>query len=280
VLLSADEFPSSPFAVVRAADSLGAVTPRWLETDYGRVTPGTIKRQLAADDVAVAVSLVDYRTGYLADLEGIRQVIGDRLLVVDAIQGFTVADVDYRLADVVASGGQKWARAGWSTGFLALSDRAVERITPVLSGFNGTDDGPMPVGSVPHPSRSARAFQVSNPSPIAQARLSAALEQLAEVGIPAVAARVAENAARVIELADEFGIPVASPRDARERAGIVVLEPAADQLTVLVASLHNHGVTVTSRAGTIRVSVHVTTTEETFAMLRASFQSFASATTL
>ena len=131
-----------------------------------------------------------------------------------------------------------------------------------------------------NPSSGAKAFQVSNPSPIAQARLSAALEQLAEVGIPAVAARVAEKAAQVIELADEFGIPVTSPRDERERAGIVVLEPAIDQLTALVASLHNHGVTVTARDTSVRVSVHTTTTEESFAMLRAGFQSFASATTL
>lgn len=280
VLVSAEEFPSAPFAAVRASDSLGRLEPLWLETDYGRVTPGTIKQQLTKDVAAVAVSLVDFRTGYLADLEGIRQVIGDRLLIVDAIQGFTVADVDYTLADVVVSGGQKWARAGWSTGFLAMSDRALDRVSPVLSGFNGTDEGPMPTGSVPPPTRGVRAFQVSNPSPIAESRLAAALEQLADVGIPVVAQRVADNASRVIDLADEFGIPVSSPRDARERAGIVVLEPAADQLTALVASLHNHALTVTVRATNVRVSVHVTTTQETLDMVRASFQSFASATTV
>lgn len=280
VLLSPDEFPSSPFAAVRSSDALGRLEPRWLETDYGRVTPGIVKGHLTKDIVAVAVSLVDYRTGYLADLEGIRQVIGDRLLIVDAIQGFTVADVDYTLADVVVSGGQKWARAGWSTGFLAMSDRAVDRVSPVLSGFNATDDGPMPTGSVPGPARGARAFQVSNPSPIAQARLSASLEQLAEVGTEAVAARVIRNSAMVIELADEFGIPVTSPRDDRERAGIVVIEPAPDQLTILIASLHNHGVTVTARETNIRISVHASTTEQTVSMLRSSFQDFASATTI
>ncbi|MEO6942232.1 MAG: aminotransferase class V-fold PLP-dependent enzyme [Terrimesophilobacter sp.] len=280
VLMSPEEFPSAPFAAVRSSDSLGRLVPHWLQTDYGRVTPGTIKEQLSPDITAVAVSLVDYRTGYLADLEGIRQVIGDRLLIVDAIQGFTVTDVDYTLADVVVSGGQKWARAGWSTGFLAMSDRGVDRVTPVLSGFNATDEGPMPTGSVPAPARGARAFQVSNPSPIAQARLAAALEQLAEVGTAAVAARVIQNSARIIELADEFGIPVTSPRDDRERAGIVVLAPAPDQLTVLIASLHNHGVTVTARQDSIRISAHVSTTEETLSMLRTSFQSFTSATTI
>jgi len=49
------------------------------------VTPGNIRDQLTASVEAVAVSLVDFRTGYLVDLEGIRQVIGDRLLIVDAI---------------------------------------------------------------------------------------------------------------------------------------------------------------------------------------------------
>ena len=280
VLVSPDEFPSAPFAAVRSSDSLGRLEPHWLDTDYGRVTPGTIKEQLSQDITAVAVSLVDFRTGYLADLEGIRQVIGDRILIVDAIQGFTVTDVDYTLADIVVSGGQKWARAGWSTGFLAMSDRAVDRVTPVLSGFNATDEGPMPTGYVPSPARGARAFQVSNPSPIAQARLAAALEQLAEVGREAVTERIIQITARIIELADEFGIPVTSPRDDRERAGIVVLAPAPDQLTVLIASLHNHGVTVTARQDSIRISAHVSTTEETLSMLRASFQSFTSTTTV
>ena len=279
LLLSASEFPSAAFAAVRASDALGAVQPRWLETDYGRVTAGTIKQQLYDDATAVAVSLVDFRTGYLTDLEGIRQVIGERLLIVDAVQGFSVADVDYTKADVVVSGGQKWARAGWGTGFLAMSERAVDRISPVLSGFNATDEGNVPVGSVPPPSRGARAFQVTNPSPIAQARLSAALEQISEVGVAAVSARVRQNASHIIALADEFGVPVSSPRDDRERAGIVVLEPERDHLTALTAALHNQGITVTVRDSNVRVSAHVSTTDESISMLRAALQAFATTTT-
>ena len=280
VLVSRTDFPSAPFAAVRSADALGRLNPVWLETDYGRVTPGNIREHLTKDIKAVSISLVDFRTGYLADLEGIRQVVGDRLLIVDAIQGFTVTDVAYELADVVVSGGQKWVRAGWGTGFMALSDRAADRLEPVLSGFNATDEGPMPLDSVPPPARGASAFQVSNPSPTAQGRFAAALEQISQVGVAAVAARVAEQAARVIELADQFAIPVVSPRDERERAGIVVLGPPHDQLTILAASLHNQGLTVTVRQDTVRLSAHVSTSEETFSMLRAGFQSFASATTV
>ena len=280
VALSPVEFPAVTVAAVRSSEALRALTPQWLDTDDGRVTPGNIKRQLTKKTTAVAVSLVDFRTGYLLDLEGIRQVIGDRLLIVDAIQGFGAVDAPLAVADVVTAGGQKWIRSGWGTGFLALSDRAVERLTPVISGFSATEVEGMPLDEVPPPARGARAFAVSNPDPIAQARFAAALEQIAEVGVPAIRERIMERTERIIDLADEFGIPVVSSRQHNERSGIVVVQPDADQLTVLAASLHNHGVTATRRGGTVRLSAHVSTDEETFDMLRASFLGFASAITV
>ena len=275
VLLSLAEFPSMTFAADRAASSLGVLKPVWLETDYGRVTPAVVKEQLSPGIAAVAVSLVDFRTGYLADIDGIRQVIGDRLLIVDAIQGFGVVDAPYQVADVVVSGGQKWARAGWGTGFLALSDRAADALTPVMTGWMADDD--LPLDTVVPVGRGAAAFRVSNPSPIAQARFSAALEDIASVGVAEINRVVSDKVSRMIDLADEFGVPVTSSRAQNERAGIVVLQPPADQLTVLTASLHNHGVTVTTRQGCVRLSAHVTTSEETFEMLRSSFMSYASA---
>ncbi|WP_344370122.1 aminotransferase class V-fold PLP-dependent enzyme [Agromyces tropicus] len=278
VLLSPREFPSVPIAAVRANEALHSVQPAWLETDYGKVTPGSIREQLESNVAAVAVSLVDSRTGYLCDLEGIRHVIGDRLLIVDAIQGFGVVDAPWELADVIVTGGQKWCRAGWGTGLMALSERGAERLTPVFSGYTGTD-GDEVWDEVPRPASGARAFRVSNPDPIAQARFAAALEELAGVGVPAVNARVAENVSRVIELADEFAMPVASSRDERERAGIVVLEPEPEHATVLTASLHNHGVTATTRLGTVRLAVHAHLDEETVEMLRGAFVSFSTAVT-
>ncbi|TFD18226.1 aminotransferase class V-fold PLP-dependent enzyme [Cryobacterium sp. TMT2-23] len=278
VLLSPGDFPTVPFAAARAAEALRVVTPLWLETEHGRVTPGEIREQLTPATAAVAVCLVDSRTGYRVDLDGIRQVIGDRLLIVDAIQGFGITDVPYEVADVVASGGQKWARAGWGTGFLALSDRAIERLIPVFSGFAGTDTAE-PWDEILPPSRGANAFRVSNPDPIAQARFATALEEVAEVGIRSIEAAVAVNVSTLIDLADEFDVPVASSRDERERAGIVVLEPPASQFTLLSAALHNHGVTATARQGTVRLSVHAALSVDTVDMLRGALTSYATAVT-
>ena len=280
VLLSAAESPELPFAAVRAADSLSVLAPHWLDTAGGPVTPGVIRDRLTPSIVAVAVSLVDYRTGYLSDIEGIRQVIGDRLLIVDAMQGFGVVDAPFELADVIASGGQTWVRAGWGTGFLALSDRALERLTPVFSGFTLTDVKDLSLDGVPPPARGAAAYSISHPSPIDQARFAAALEEIDAVGVPAISARLAEKVSRVIDLADEYALPVTSSRAENERAGIIVLEPPADQLTVLTVSLFNHGVTVTVNGGTVRLSPHVSTSEESFDALRAAFMNYASAITV
>lgn len=277
VALSPAEYPSMLFAVGRAGSALGRLQPHWLEAEYGRVMPGTL-RDLPPEVTAVAVSLVDFRTGYRTDLEGIRQVIGDRLLIVDAVQGFGAVDAPWELADVIACGGQKWLRAGRGTGFLALSDRAVESLEPVLSGWLDVPADfadTVGTGEIPEAPREAASFTITLPRPTAQARLTTALSQVAAVGIDAIEHALSERVDQVLSIVDEFGLPVISPRSADERAGIVVIEPAGDQFTRLVAALHNHGVSATSRGGTIRFSPHVTTSDATLSLLRMSLAEFA-----
>jgi selenocysteine lyase/cysteine desulfurase len=277
ILISQAEYPSLPAAAVRASEALQATAPIWLETDQGRVTPGLIRDQLTSTTTAVGVSAIDARTGYLVDIEGVRQVIGDRLLIVDGVQAVGVVDAPWQAADVLACGGQKWLRAGFGTGFIAVSDRAANRLSAVLSGVGGFPGGEPVWDEVPGPAEGAAGLQIGSPDWTAAARLAASLEEVADVGIRPIAERVAANAARVIELADEVAVPIASPRTEAERGGIVVFDPRPDQLTALTAALFNHGVSVTIRQGRIRVSPHAGTTEETFGMLRAALLAFATA---
>lgn len=66
----------------------------------------------------------------------------------------------------------------------------------------------------------AASFGVTQPDHAAEARLAAALEEAAAVGVGGIHAAVAERAAQVIDLADEFAVPVVSSRDETERAGV------------------------------------------------------------
>lgn len=273
VAASSGEFPSVGYAMARAAESLGVLVPHTITPEHERVTPGVVRDQLASSVVAVVVSLVDYRTGHLVDLEGIRQVIGDRLLIVDAIQGTGIVDAPWEVADVIASGGQKWLRAGQGTGFLALSDRAREQLTPVWSGWLAHSTGEL-LHEVVEPAADSSAFRVGYADTFAQARLAGAVDAVLAAGVPSIRSVIIERTARLIEIADEAGVEVSSPREDAERAGIVVLEPHPEFVSALAAALHNHGVTATVRAGRVRLGAHVSTGDDTFEQFSAALAEF------
>lgn len=274
LMLGRGEFPSITVSATRASNALGSIDLQWLEPENGFITPDVVAAALTDDTRALAVSLVDFRTGYRADLGALRDVLGDRLLIVDAVQGFGVVDADYAAADVVCVNGYKWLRAGRGTGFASFSERALERIAPVLSGFAGMD-GELAVDVVPDPSTSAQAFGVSHPDALAAARLATALREVRDVGVDVIEAALSERTADVIFLAERYDVPVITPGEAERRAGIVSLAPAAPDVAPLAASLANHGLTVTVRSGIVRIAPHVGTGADTLRLLGDALAAFA-----
>lgn len=276
LMVSRGEFPSLTVAASRAADALGSVDVQWIEPEGGFVTPDAVRDALTDDTRALAVSLVDFRTGYRADLSALRDVIGDRLLIVDAIQGFGVIDADWAAADVVCGNGYKWLRAGRGTGFAWFGERAVERIAPVLSGFAGVE-GDLPLDAVPPPAPSAQAFRVAGEDALAFARLATSLRDILAVGVPMIESELVARSGDVMFFADRYDIPVVTPREAERRAGIVALAPAPQDAAPLAASLANHGITVTVRSGLLRVAPHVGTGADTLRLFGDALAAFSSA---
>ena len=262
VLLSADEFPANVYPWLRARD-VGLLGVRMLPRADAPllVTPELVDASLTDDVVAVSVSAVDFRTGYVADLAGIRAVIGDRLLVVDGIQGFGVADLDWTLADALVVGGQKWLRAGWGAGFVSLSERGLDRIRPVLGSWTGVEGPTRYDGEEHDPLPDAGRHSITNLSPFATGSLATALELVEGVGVARIAERVSDTAAVLITALDAAGVPVLSPREPGLRAGIVVAGVADSAAPQAHARLAAAGVTSTLH-GTdrIRFSVHASTT--------------------
>lgn len=266
VIASTAEFPSATMTLERAAQmSAGALIPRWITPDDGFVTTDAVAEALDADVTALVVSHVDFRTGYRADLAGLRDVLGpDRLLIVDAVQSFGVVDDDYAAADVVVGHGYKWLRAARGTGFASFSAQARERIAPVLSGLAGVDGG-LPLDERPAPAASARAFIVNGPDQLAVARLAIGLRDVRDAGVAAIEDRIAERVDAVFEIVDRHGIPVVTPRERERRAGIVTLAPELP--AAVSAALTNAGVVATTRGSTVRLAPHAGTCDETLRLL-------------
>lgn len=274
VVASTAEFPSVSLTLERAAAaSQHAVTPRWITPDDGRVTPDAVAAVLDDDVVALAVSHVDFRTGYRANLAALRDVLGpDRLLIVDAVQSVGVVDADYSVADVVVGHGYKWLRAGRGTGFAWFSPYARERIAPVLSGITGTAASGLVVDELPAPAPDARAYTISMPDTLAAGRLAIGARDVRDAGVAAIEERVAAHVDAVIATADHHGIAVVSPRERTERAGIVALAP--EEPARLAAALANAGLVVTARGGSIRIAPHAGTDAETLGLLDEAFGAF------
>jgi selenocysteine lyase/cysteine desulfurase len=264
VLVSSAEFPSNLYAWWRAQDA-GLTTVRTLQAVPGNelapVTPERVAASLTPDTVAVAVSAVDFRTGVLADLAGIRSAIGDRLLVVDGIQGFGVVNADWTLADALVVGGQKWLRAGWGTGFVALSPRGLAHLRPILGGWTGVERASHYDG-VPHePLPGAQRFSMTNGSPFASGALATALAQLESVGVATVQRRIEDTVTAFIDRLLAAGMPVLSPVSPHERAGLVVVGIPHGDAPAVHERLDAAGVTATVHGDDrIRFSVHATTT--------------------
>ncbi|MDF2554191.1 MAG: class aminotransferase [Microbacterium sp.] len=261
VLVSRGEFPANLYPWWRA-EELGILRVRDLagEDLTSPVTPDRIARVLAPGTTAVAVSAVDFRTGWRADLAAIRAVIGDRLLIVDAIQAAGAVDLPWAHADVVIAGGQKWLRAGWGTGFVAVSPRALAAMAPMLSGWTGVERAAGHDG-VRHPVLSgAKHLGLTNGSPASARMLASALELIDTVGVAAIEARVSKRADALITALDASGADVVSPRSPSRRGGIVVTRWADGSAAGRRERLAAHGVAVTVH-GTdrLRFSVHATT---------------------
>lgn len=260
VLVSAGEFPANVYPWLRA-EQAGVGHVSFMGAARAHVTPELVAAALTDDVTAVAVSAVDFQTGYRADLAAIREVMGaDRLLLVDGIQGFGAVDIDWSPADAVVAGSQKWVRGGWGAGAMAFSDAGLARIRPVLGGWTGVQN-PTTYDGMAHESREdALKFNVSNLSPFAIGSFATALELIEEAGIGVLSAGIAATTEVLAGKLEEAGVDVLSPRDAAERAGIVVAGFPDGNAAEAHAALAMAGISATLHGDhRIRLSAHATT---------------------
>jgi len=275
VLVSAGEFPANVYPWMRAQQA-GVGEVAFMGGPRELVTPDLVAAALTPAITAVAVSAVDFQTGYRADLAGIRDVVGpERLLLVDGIQGFGAVDQEWGMADAVAVGSQKWVRGGWGAGAMAFSDAGLERIRPALGGWTGVENPTTYDGTVHPPRRDALKFNVSNLSPFATGSFATALELIEEAGTSAIAAGIRSTTEVLIEKLHGAGVDILSPLAAGQRAGIVVAGfphgNAAEAHTALALA----GISATLHGPQrIRLSPHATTDHETLshtALILAGF---------
>lgn len=132
------EFPANfyPWRMVR--DRFGVELRLCPERD-GRIDLEELIAMIDGRTRAVALSAVQYGSGFKADLERVGSAArkADALFAVDIIQGFGAFgfDLPAQYIDIASGASHKWLCAPEGCGILYISDRARERVEPTFVGW-------------------------------------------------------------------------------------------------------------------------------------------------
>ncbi len=198
----------------------------------------------------VAVSAVQSADGRVADLDALVRACADTgtRILLDTTQAAGWLPIDASRFTYTTGSGYKWLLAPRGTAFFTVSPEHVEDLVPVAAGWYAGDDRWSSIyGSPLRLASDARRFDVS-PAWHPWAGQAASLSLLLEVGAPALHAHA-------VGLSDRFLDAMSLPRHG---SAIVAFE-ADEQVPEL---LSRAGIAASNRAGRLRLSFHLSTTED------------------
>jgi selenocysteine lyase/cysteine desulfurase len=266
VLVSDKEFPANVYPWMRLADR-GATMELVPTTPEGWPDEARLLERLRDPRVRVlAVSLVQFSSGYLVDLERLSTATRETgaYLVVDAIQGVGQLPVDVSRVqvDVLACGGQKWLLSPWGSGFVYVRRELIARLDPAVTGwlaFEGTDDLSRLTSYNDTLRADARRFELMTLPYQDFAGLNSSLDLLLELGIERIRDHIRALHQPVLGWAERSGARVASPRGANA-SGILCVSPA--EVKEVHRRLKRSRIICSLREGAIRLSPHCYNTVE------------------
>lgn len=273
VLVSDREFPANVYPWLHLAE-------RGIRVEFAETTPegwpdeDRLVERLADPAVRVlAVSLVQFANGWLADLERLSRAARahDAYVVVDAIQGVGQVPLDVRSVgvDVLACGAQKWLLSPWGSGFTYVRRELIPELRPpVVSwmAFAGTDDFTKLTDYDPTLRADARRYEFITLPYQDFAGMVTSLELILELGVARIRDHLAGLRAALWSWAREREVPIVSPVDGHA-SGIVCLAPADARRAY--RALRAADVVVSLREGAIRLSPHAFNTLDDVARVTA-----------
>src|SRR3972149_11891508 len=165
-----------------------------------RVTPEMVERDLSPRTRLLAISFVQFDSGFRADLKRIGAVCkkNGTLLLVDAIQGLGALPLNVRDCgiDFLAAGTHKGLRGLQGLGVYYVRRELLPELRPVhiaLGSMVHGDDPEYPNQAyVVDVKKNASRFEEGGHNYIGLVALNAALDLIAELGVEAIAGRLKE----------------------------------------------------------------------------------------
>lgn len=236
------------------------VALRLVKNEYGRFSLDAIAQALGPRTRVVAVSFVQYLSGFRLDLNALGGLCAahNALLFVDAIQGLGVFPLDVRRAHIagLAADGHKWLTGPEGAGLLFIRKDLIDSIQPTTIGWMNFRRW-MDFTSRDLTWRDdARRYEPGSLNTVGIYGLGAALNLLLEIGVENIAERVLDLTDRLRAGLKRQGHRVFGPDLRAECSGIVSFVPRSQTAEQVANLLRDEGIIVSARCGMVRVSPH------------------------
>jgi cysteine desulfurase/selenocysteine lyase len=255
-----EEFPANQYPW-RRLESKG------VKIDWLSVTDPLEKIDAAAKGARLlAISFVQYLTGYRANLHAIGEICHRHKVIyfVDAIQGLGVFPLDAKAChiDALAADGHKWLLGPEGCAILYISEALQEQVEPVefgwtnVAGYNDYGARDMALR------QDAGRYECGTLNTIGCFGLRASMEFLLGVGTSKTAPMIQALGDQIAEGARRKGYEVLGMRTPETGAGIVSFRKPGVESTAIVGHLKEQKISAAARAGWVRTSPHFYITVE------------------
>jgi cysteine desulfurase / selenocysteine lyase len=269
------EFPSNVYPWLRLREATN-VEVRFCEERDGRVDVDELISLIDSRTRVVAISHVQYGSGFRADLERIGRAAraNDALFVVDVIQamGALPINVEAEFVDAAAGACHKWLLTPEGVGLLYLSERARERIQPTLVGWMSVPDPEDYSNFEQDWAQGTLAWETGTAPTALIHGLEASLSLLQETGIERIAAHLNELTDYLCERLQSRDYEIVSSRRAGEKSQIVCIQHRSGEWSpmALYSHLKKQNIIAAPRGSRLRIAPHLyNTTEDIDALIDA-----------
>ena len=270
-------FPSNLY-IHHQTEALGARVVTVPSEDGISVPQEKLLAAIDEETLLVSVSHIIFKSAYIQDLRAITRRAHDvgALVIADIYQsaGTLPLNVHELGVDFATGGSVKWLCGGPGAGYLYVRRDLWPTLEPKLTGWMAHKH-PFAFDSG-HIDFADDAFRFLNGTPNVPGLYAArsGYEIIAEVGVDKIRDKSVRQTQRLIELAEEAGFPVNSPRNPNERGGTITIDVPEGQ--AVTQELLRRDFLLDYRPGAgIRIAPHFYTKDEELEAVIREIQSIA-----
>ena len=212
----------------------------------------------------VPISHVLYKASEIQDVEPIvrrAHEVGARVIL-DCYQSAGIVPLDMTAlgVDFAVGGSVKWLCGGPGNGWLYVRPDLVEMLRPTVTGWQA-HARPFAFEEELDPAPGIARFLTGTPNPATHMAATAGYDLVEEIGVERIRESSLHQTQLLLDLADDAGFGIASPRDPSRRGGAVIVD--VPEAAAVYAELEERAILCDFRPGAgIRIGPHFFTTDD------------------